>query len=195
MKSVIPSELKDKLFSEGKFYVTEINEATIRSLEDWILSNRAGDHPKTEFTIVINSSGGSPHWIVYFASFVRTLSPEVKLTGVTFGECGSAALALLQCCHKRIAVKYSCFFIHNIQKTIKFSCQDVKLEDIAKRIERAKKLEKELVKLQSQRAGMTVSAWRALAKEGNSNIDNEIHTDEAKKLGLIDMVVDDYPIF
>ena len=194
MRSKIPRELRDRLFSEGKFYVTEINEETIRSLEDWILSNRIGKSPKTEFTIVINSSGGLPEWIVYFASFVRTLSPNVRLTGVTFGECGSSALALLQCCHKRIAVKHSCFFIHNMHKTIRVNCQDVKWNDLAKKIERSKKLEKELVKLQSKRAGMTVSAWRTLAREGESIV-SEIHANEAKKLGLIDAVVDEYPIF
>jgi len=191
----IPNEIKSNHFSKGKYFVTQIDSNTIRSLENFILENRTGDKPKKDFTIVINSSGGSPCWILDFASFIRTLSPEVKITGVTFGECGSAALALLQCCHYRIAVNYTGFFIHNVNESFKVNCQNPNFLKIKTKLIESKKLEEELIKLQTTRSGLSREQWDALARAGEEVSGCIVHTGEAKSLGLIDEIVDSYPIF
>lgn len=191
----IPAETHQKLIEEGKYIVSEIDMETIRSIENWILHNRLGQNQSTEFTLLINSSGGSPGLVLYFSSFTKTLADNVKIIGVTFGECGSAALALLQCCHERVAVKHSAFFIHNIRQTFTVGCQEVNYSAIRQKIENSKNTEDELVRLQSDRCGMSVRKWKSLAKRGQASPGSAILTDEAKKLGLIDSVIDQYPIF
>lgn len=195
MSDVVPAEIRHKLWAQGKFLVSKIDSQTIESIENWILSNRTGDDPRTEFTLIINSSGGSPGLILYFASFMRTLSPEVKITGVAYGECGSAALALLQLCSERVAVKHCGFFIHHINETFKVSCQSVNWTDLRKKIECDKKIEAELVHIQTTRSGISVQKWKSLAQFGENAAGSAIIADEAKQLGLIDRVVDSYPIF
>jgi ATP-dependent protease ClpP protease subunit len=193
--NVIPDETRERLFREGTFLVSKIDTNTIESIEKWILNNRRTAQQQSEFTLVINSSGGSPGLVLYFASFLRTLSADVRLKGVAFGECGSAALALLQCCHERVAVKNCGFFIHNINNTTKFSCQDVDWSKLKNHADNSKKLEAELVRLQAKRCGMPVKKWRSLARKGEENPGTAIFTGEAKKIGLIDSVVEAYPLF
>jgi ATP-dependent protease ClpP protease subunit len=195
MSNIVPDELRIKLIEEGKFLVSNIDFDTIRSIERWILRNRIGPEPKFTFTLVINSSGGSPKMVLDFASFLATLSKDVRIEGVTFGECGSAALALLQCCHKRTSVKHCGFFIHNIETKITISCQETSLSDVQRQIEVSRKMEEELVNLQCKRSGITKQKWRKLAAEGQTSPGSVIIAGEAKKLGLVDQVINHYPLF
>ncbi len=195
MLKIVPDELRARLLSKDKFLVSTVDVSTINAIEEWILRNRVGENQKTKFTLVINSSGGSPGLVVYFASFLRTLSEEVKIKGVAFGECGSAALALLQCCDERVGVKHCGFFIHNINHTLKLSCQTYSLQTVGERLEASKRLEDELTALQSKRCGMSKQKWKKLAKNGEENHGLIILSDEAKKLGLVDKIIDKYPIF
>ena len=195
MPFYVPDELRDEFIRDGKFFITKIDGESIHSLQSWIVKSRRGDNSRIKFTIVINSSGGSPGLILYFSSFMKTLSPEVEITGVTFGECGSAALALLQCCHVRIAVKDTGFFIHHVNGTVTLSCHDSTSLRIKREIEQSVKLEAELVKLQTKRSGISIPKWKSLADAGETSPGQAIFTSEAKKLGLIDKVIDSYPLF
>ncbi len=195
MSDIVPAELKAKLFSEGKFLVSKIDAETIESIQEWILRNRLQDDPKTEFTLVINSSGGDPGLVTYFASFLRTLSDEVKLKGVAYGECGSAALALLQCCHERIAVKHCGFFIHHISDTLTISCHNLDMAKVRHVVETSKKLEDELVELQAERCGMSKQRWKTLADKGEKTPGSAILPKEAEQLGMIDKIIEKYPLF
>ena len=188
----IPEHIKQNLFLKGKFFVNEINFEVINQLINWILENR----PKKKlFTVVINSSGGSPQAVIYFASFAATLSKDVKLEGVAFGECGSAALALLQCCTKRSAVNHCGFFIHHLHFKLNVNCQSYNLETIKMEILDSQATERELVQLQCQRTGISESDWKKLADEGETVDNKAILPEEALQHGLIDEIIDQYELF
>ncbi len=192
MSFVVPQKTVEGLFAKGKFLITDVTFETIQSLVSWIVENRPA---KKEFTILINSSGGSPKSVLYLASVLGTLSVEVKLRGVAFGECGSAALALLQCCHERIAVKHCGFFIHHIETTLEVNCQDHGLRQAKASLEHSRSLEDDLVRLQCKRSGMSRAAWMKLADRGAGLPGRAILPREAHALGLVDKIVEQYPIF
>ena len=192
MSFPITKKVREKLISDGYFVVTEVNFEVVKSLISWILNNRPD---KKEFTIVINSPGGDPAAVVYLASFFRFLKKEVKLHGIAFGECGSAALAMLQLCHKRSAALNTGFFIHHLQRTIKMSCQETDLSVVKKKLADAKQTEHELVKIQRARTGLSAKKWERLADRGEEFSGRAIMAKEAKELGLIDAVLRQFDLF
>jgi ATP-dependent protease ClpP protease subunit len=178
--------MRDQMITQGCFVVTEVNFDVVQALIDWIISNR----PKhTEFQIVINSSGGDPGAIVYLASSLRTLSSDVRIIGVAFGECGSAALALFQLCHIRYAVLNTGFFIHTAGLQTTVGCENYDHEALKERLADTKRTQDELVDIQCRRTGLTIEKWQELAARGDKDPGTPIFVREAKKLGLVDHVL------
>ncbi|MES2213956.1 MAG: ATP-dependent Clp protease proteolytic subunit [Patescibacteria group bacterium] len=192
MRFSISAAKHGELVAKGKYLITSIDGETINALVSWIVNNRPA---KTEFTILINSSGGAAGLVLYFASFVATLAPEVKIVGVAFGECGSAALALLQCCHERIGVRDCGFFVHHISLEFAVNCQKRDRKYLERSLAESRGVEEELVRLQCKRAGMSRRAWMKLADEGEEMKGRAILTPRALALGLIDKIVATYPVF
>jgi len=192
MSLEINDKLREKLHESGVFLVTEVNHGVINELTSWILRNRP---ERKEFTILIASSGGSPSAVIRFASFLLTLDPEVRLRGVAFDTCGSAALTLLQCCHSRAAVRHTAFFIHHLQSKVEPSGQEPDKKQLELELDSARKLEEELVKFQCTRTGMTRDEWMKLADEGENDVDTPIFAEKALELGLIDETVGSFPVF
>ena len=189
--SVTPAKHQE-LIGKGIYLVVNVDSETINALISWIVSNRP---EKQEFTILINSPGGTPALVLYFASFLATLAPEVKIKGVTFGECGSAALALLQCCHERVAVRDCGFFVHHINTEFVVNCQKKDRKFLERVLAESRLLEEELVRLQSKRTGMSRRAWMKLADEGEEIRGRAILSSRALTLGLVDKIIEEYPIF
>ncbi len=192
MSEIISAAAREWLIAKGQFLITNVDHETLGQLAKWIIDGRPA---KKEFVIVICSSGGSPTMVVNFASFVGTLGKEVKLTGVAFGECGSAALALLQCCHERIAVRHCGFFIHHVNSNFNTSPHGVSLKRLKEEIADGLDLEQEIVRMQCKRTGMSIAAWNRLADRGERVKGRSIYPVDARKLGLIDKIVDHYAIF
>ncbi len=188
----VSENVRERLFSKGIFLITDVSFQTIGQLTSWILNNRP---KKKEFTILINSSGGSPEAVVRFASFLCTLEEEVRITGVAFDICGSAALALLQCCHNRIAVKHCAFFIHHIQTRVKLNCQEPDMEKVKLELASSRMVEDELIEIQCKKSGMTRRQWIKLADHGEQDADTPILTKKALELGLVDKIVKKFPAF
>lgn len=183
---------KQELFSKGEYLVTTVDFDTVNNIIDWIMSNRPS---KKKFTILINSSGGDPAAVIYLASFLATLDSKVKIKGIAFGECGSAAFALLQCCHERIAVKYCSFFIHHVNSKIEVNCQDFDLQKIEAELMDMRQTEEELIQLQCSRSGMSRENWMLLADEGEQIRGRAITSSRALELRLIDNIIERHAIF
>lgn len=192
MGYVVPPAMRERAFQDGKFIVREVDFDTIGKLCTWILGNRPH---KSEFTIVIDSDGGSAGAVAHMIPFLKMFGADFKLTGVAYGECGSAALALLQCCHERVAVDGTAFFIHHITATLKACAYGDDLTQVEKRLNSNRELEELLVKMQSARCAMTRTEWMKLADEGQKTAGSGIMTKRAKKLRLIDKIIDSYPLY
>lgn len=188
----ISSAKRTELINKGEFLVTEINFEVINAIISWILNNRPA---KKSFTLLINSSGGSPSAVIYFAAFLATLNAGVKFKGVVFGECGSAALALLQCCNERIAVKHSGFFIHHLNFRMDISCHGYDLQKIEMELKQSQETEEELIRLQCKRSGMSRDEWMKLADQGEQIGGRALFPEKALALNLIDKIVERYAAF
>ncbi|MEX1028338.1 MAG: ATP-dependent Clp protease proteolytic subunit [Candidatus Paceibacterota bacterium] len=184
------TELESDLRSNGIFLVTDITHKTIEEIGKWILKCRP---ERSRFTLLIMSPGGTPSAVLRFASHLRLLKKDVVITGVAADECGSAALALLQCCHTRVAVEYTTFFIHHVQANNKINSYNPDRQLMEEQISSAQRREEELIKLQCTRTGLTREKWVALADRGEIDCDTPIHTPEALELGLIDEIIDFFP--
>ena len=184
-----PEELNGQLNKRGVFLVTSVTHDVIEKISGWIVKNP----DKKKFTLLIKSSGGSPSAIIRFASELRLLKKNVVIEGVAVDECGSAALALLQCCTKRKAVKHTSFFIHHIQLKISINCFNPNRKSLEAEIDNLKRLEDELIDLQCKRSGLSRKKWVERADYGENNPHTPIFTSEALKLGLIDEVIDSFP--
>jgi|GEM_PF-5841533 len=192
MKYKVPTSVTESLVLDGKFLIRNINEETMQNFLNWIMRNRPR---QSDFTVLIDSPGGSPGLMLHTASVFRTMKDDFNLTGVAIGECGSAAFALLQCCKTRIMIKNCGLFIHHIQSTFTQSAQNESFTEIKERIKFAKEMEEELVELQAKRCGMTKAKWMKIADRGDNISGRAILSKEARRLNLVDKVVDSYPIF
>jgi ATP-dependent protease ClpP protease subunit len=184
------------LTNQGKFPISEVTHDVVESIFSWIIDNLT--RGKTEFTLVINSEGGQPAAAGRFACLLRTLPATVKLTGVAIDTCGSAALALLQCCHERIAVRNTGFFPHHVQCKLTINCHlemSEIIEMVAREIAQARMVEHEMVELQSKRMGISPKEWMALAEHGEKTSGVKYYTNDALRIGMIDKVVDHYQLF
>ncbi len=109
MKIQIPANKKIELANKGMFLITEVTYETIERLCSDILEYTS-EKNDVEATLLINSSGGDPGGTICFKDFRNTLRKDIKINGIAFSECGSAAFALLQCCDKRQALR-NCGFL------------------------------------------------------------------------------------
>jgi ATP-dependent protease ClpP protease subunit len=181
-----------ELRGKGYFLVTDVTFEAVENLMGWILNNRPD---KKELTIVINSSGGSPGAVCYFSSFLRTLEKDAQITGVAFGQCGSAAFALLQCCHARVGVQDCGFFVHRLRHDTSLTGLTNIDRDIKPRISSSLGVEDTLVRLTCKRSKLSKKQWYKLADEGERIPGHAIMADRALKLGFIDKIVNSFPLF
>jgi len=192
----ISRKREEELRNQGKFFLDVIDQKSMTALMEWM--GYAVEQGKREFTLLISSSGGSPSWAIHYASFLRTLPSDVRLHGVAIAECGSAALAVLQFCHHRTAVRHTAFFPHHVQVTLKVNCQR-KIADIVAYVEReitqARMVEHELSEIQATRMGITLEKWMEIAEYGEQ-LDGGIKylTDDALRLGMVDEVIESYDL-
>jgi len=192
----ISEKRAEELRNEGKFFLERISPEQVEGLMKWMAYAIA--HGKRDFTLLISSAGGSPNWAIHLASFLRMVPDDVRLHGIAIGECGSAALAVLQFCHKRSAVRHTAFYPHHVQVTLEVNCQQPMTEIVAyveREIAQARMLEQELVSIQSARMGITTEQWMQIAEYGE-NLDGGIKylTDDALRLGMIDEVIEHFPL-
>lgn len=178
---------------KGIYPISEITHDAIQEIRDWIITNM---DKRKKFTILINSSGGSPSSVIRFSSFTSVLPKNVELIGVAVDTCGSAALALLQCCRKRIAVKNTSFFIHHVKSDIRVGYYYKNRDQIiSDELESNKKIEDEIVSIQCKRSGLSEKKWMEIADNGEKYCYTPIFTEQCLKLGLVDKTIDSYSIF
>lgn len=184
---------RNSLMDRGIFPVTgEVSLSITRELFSWIVSNRP---MKKKFTILINSSGGKPAGVHEFHAVTNTLGRDVRLRGIAFGECGSAAFGLLQCCDIRFAVDGCAFFIHNMTTSPRIDCRQYNPETVTALVEQTRRDEDELIALQCRRIGMERKTWNEIAMGGSGELLRPIYCAQARKLNFVDRVIPRFPVF
>jgi ATP-dependent protease ClpP protease subunit len=179
----------ERLMEKGIYTLLNVNHEEVNLIGKWIAKSRP---ERKEFTLLIDSCGGSPSAALSFASYIGILEKDVVIKGVTVNECGSAAMAILQCCHERIAVKNTAFFIHHIVTSFSMSCYNPDFDEIERQFDESRRLEEELIKIQIQRSNMDREKWMELADRGSKHSSTPIFTHEALSLNLVDKIVDSF---
>ncbi len=183
-------KVKSNLLAKGIFFIDKITSDNIDAIQRWIVMEKS---KRKVFTILIDSTGGEVNPVLRFASTIPLLNNSIAINGVTFGHCGSAALALLQCCHKRSAVKHTAFFIHHLSSSFGYSIYGKTKERFESEIESIQRTEDEITMLQCKRTGISREKWCELADKGELARNMFIYPDEALRLNLIDEIIDSYP--
>lgn len=193
MELEFPKAIVERLREEGTFVITKVNHETITSLTNWMMKGVC--EGRSNFTLLINSPGGSAGIVTYFSAMLKTFPGDTHLTGVAVGECGSAAFALFQCCHTRLAVRNTAFFLHRVRYDLKIDLLNTTPKILNTELESLKTVEDEVVAIQCKRIGITTDAWYEIANIGEKIGGASFFADKALELGMVDEVIDQYNIF
>jgi ATP-dependent Clp endopeptidase proteolytic subunit ClpP len=144
-----------------------------------------------EILLIIDSDGGGTASALSICDAISCL--RAPITGIVVGECSSMAVVVLQMCAKRKALKYARFLLHFLSTNFSFS-NHLSDEDIEK-LYRRRLVEGRNGQIYSEqviagRTGKPVEEIRELMLDGDT-LDARLNAEEAKKLNLIDEIIDD----
>jgi len=164
------------------FLADYIEENMIAELRVLLLA--LANQSTEEVTLYIDSTGGDGLAGEFLSDLIRTCGVPVK--GIVNGKCESAAIPILQACHKRLATKNSLFLLHRghfgrdlpggNEKEIREAGQQI--------IENMIKSWKKRVTELSERTGRTFEAIEEKKRQ-----EKDMSAEEAKEFGLIDEVI------
>jgi ATP-dependent protease ClpP protease subunit len=176
----------------GIFTVTR--EITYHNVEELCQSMLSSiDDGTEELTVLFSSTGGDVAGATCFSDFA-SLFKRVRIHGVAMGECGSAAFAMLQCCHRRIALRNCVFFVHYMHAGVHIVFDGTEKEQAIKAAEDGTQMQQLLEDMMCRHSGIKRSEWRKLIRDGEK-FGMKQTADDMLKSGLLDEVIDEYPLF
>lgn len=144
-----------------------------------------------DIKILIDSGGGRIIPTLYLFDAIKMST--AKIIGIVNGICNSAALTLLQACHKRFSTPHSTFLLHFVRNSdfeYRADYDDARLEKaISFAIKMTRELQEKTESIIGKRSGMSAEAIRKRMEE-SENFDTRITAQEALSLNLIDEVVE-----
>jgi len=160
----------------------DVEENTIAELRVLLLT--LANQSKEEITLYIDSSGGTNYAGGLFCDLIRTCGAPVK--GIVNGKCMSAAVPILQACHKRLATRNSIFLLHrgsgglSIPRGNEKEMREVNQQFLENLIKHWKQ---EIADL-AERTGKTFEEVEEKCRQ-----ERIMSAEEAKEFGLIDEVI------
>lgn len=146
-----------------------------------------------EIKVVIDTKGGDCEPGFWLVDLVQTLNAPV--TGIVTGECYSTGVAILQGCRKRLATPHSWFQVHFVSGTFRYTHREKDLmKKFELRVARTQKVQEQTFRLLSSRTGKSLEEITALCEKGE-NCDWKFDASEAKELGFIDEIVENFQLF
>lgn len=146
----------------------------------------------TPITCEINSPGGDIEASFLICNYMQILPAPVH--GIVTGRCDSAAVVVLQCCQKRLALEMTSFLLHfgkssfagiDIEPDQERTIQNIREEQF--------KVMSHYERILASRTGKTVDDIKNLMRDG-SKYSRRLDAAEAKDLGLIDEIVTDFKL-
>lgn len=145
---------------------------------------------KKEIFLIIDSNGGQVIPALTLYDFIKSL--PISVTGIVNGKCHSAALLILAACKKRLSLRHSQFFFHEISYPCKVDDQ-IDLEEFFKEQLKIQKNTFEYVyKIQQQEFGLSMQKIKELARNGKEyNI--KLFAEEVLKYNVIHEIIEKIP--
>jgi len=143
---------------------------------------------KTEIKLVIDTPGGDA--IAALKLYDAISFSRAPVTCVINGECSSGGVVILQAAQKRLMTKHSFIRLHPISISFakeQFAIDEKTEERIIDRLKGTRARQKFIYDVLIKKTGLTLEKIKT--KEGKL-----IFADEAKKMGLIDEVIEEYKI-
>ncbi len=166
--------LKDRIIFLG----TEIDDAVANSVIAQLLFLESED-PKKDIKLYINSPGGSVSAGLAIYDTMQYIKPEVMTICVGMAASMASVLLTAGTKGKRYALPNSKVMIHQVMGGARGQASDIKIQ--AEEILRVKK---SLNQILSKHSGQSVDKV-----EKDSDRDNYMTAEEAKKYGLIDKII------
>jgi len=174
------SDFIEALLERRQIYLDDdIEEGFVEKIIKLLMFLDSKERRKTIF-LYINSNGGDVMAGLRLYSFIKhvLISP---VTGIVIGEANSMALVVLQACKRRIALKTSRFFLHNLKLKLNKEWNEF-LNFAEQELKEIKEMQEEV--------------FRVLGEKGRIETIKEIsekkvmiNADQALELGLIDEII------
>lgn len=169
----------------------DIDEEMAAAVKFWILSfNIISDE---KIILLIDSDGGAVQSALTIYDLIKL--SKAPVTGLVFGDCKSMAIILLQACKVRLATTHSNFYLHelNWKSGIMILNKDSKT-NIRKKLRELKRFRKKILDILKSRSKLSIEEIEKFMSDGE-NYETHLLSDEIFKMGLIDKVVEEYPLF
>ncbi len=147
-------------------------------------------NPGKQVFLIIDSNGGFVVPALAFYDFIKALPEEV--VGIVIGKCHSAALLILAACQKRLALRHSQFFFHEISYPYKLDDQMDLEEFFAEQLKIQNTTFSHLYKVFEKEFGLSVQESRELGRKGKE-YKTKLFAEEVLKYNVIHEIIEKLP--
>lgn len=147
-----------------------------------------------EIKLLIDSGGGKIKPAFKLVDVIRL--SKAPVSGIVVGLCGSAAVSVLQACHKRLSTPHSKFFLHFVRSDFTYKAYQTKQVIVRSLMSQLKETicnQRETEDIILARVNITRKGLRKLMHNGERD-NTELTADEALALGLVDEIVEGYDL-
>jgi len=182
--------LRTHAFTKGIFFIKgKVEDKYLDYIKECILTYVL-KNPRRKIFILIDSGGGSVEAALNFYDFIKGLN--VDTTCIVVGKCFSAALTILAAGKRRLSLKHSKFFFHQMIMEMdidnlcdKERCFSIKMEEYDK-------ISEFVYELQGKEFAIEREVLVKLRSDGK-DYNKKLFADEALSLGVIQEIVDRLP--
>ncbi len=169
----------------------DIDDEMAAAVKFWLMLFNT--QSKEEIKLLIDSDGGMVQAAMSIYDLVKLSAAPV--TGLVVGDCKSMAIILLQACTTRLATPHSNFYIHELNWKSGTIILDKDAKDMLKaKMKELKLIRNKIINILTGRPRLTPTMVDQLMSEGE-NKGTYLLAERALKLGLIDKIVESYPLF
>ena len=169
----------------------DINDEMASTVSFWLLAFNLQSNEN--INLLINTNGGEVKSSFSIYDLIKL--SHAPVTGLVIGDCKSMGVIILQACNVRLATEHSIFYIHELNwGGNKFILDDDAERLMKEKIEELKRTREKIINVLTGRPKLTREKALSLMNKGENN-NTHLLADQALELGLIDKIVEKYPLF